>query len=234
MEAEFHKFLKRGGRSENAAGRIIAYVQEFENYLLEHRNHELLKANSDDLESFIALVEQQPKSSAKGLLWGLAYYFEFTSNDAMCHLAGFLRAQRIKRKPFPLREFRGLNLIDLDKLAAARIKHVDQLLAVGCTASGRAVLAKQTGVAETVILESVKLADLARIPGVKGIRARLYHDAGVDSIEKLAAWEPKALLEMVVDFVDRTGFEGIAPLPAEVSFSIAKAKQLPRFRTLLT
>ena len=228
MEAEFYKFLKRSGRSESAAGRIIAYVEEFENYLIEHRNRRLNSAVTADLEAFIAMIEQQPKSSAKGHLWGLGYYFEFSSNEDLRHLAGFLRAQRIARKPFPLREFRGLNPADLEKLATVGITHVKQLLEVGHTASGRARLAKQSGVAETVILELVKLADLARIPGVKGIRARLYHDAGVDTIDKLAAWEPKALLEMLADFVDRTGFEGIAPLPAEVRFSSAKAQQLPK------
>lgn len=63
---------------------------------------------------------------------------------------------------------------------------------------------------------------------MKGIRARLYHDAGVDTLEKLAQWEPEPLQEMLAEFVARTGFEGIAPLPAEVSYSIAQAKQLPR------
>ena len=38
MEEGFRRFLKRGGRSENAAGRIIAYVKEFERYLKEHCN----------------------------------------------------------------------------------------------------------------------------------------------------------------------------------------------------
>lgn len=80
----------------------------------------------------------------------------------------------------------------------------------------------------TDTLELVKLSDLSRIPGVKGVRARLYYDAGVDTLEKLAAWEPEALLEMVIDFVDQTRFEGIAPFPAEVRFSIATAKQLPK------
>jgi len=39
---------------------------------------------------------------------------------------------------------------------------------------------------------------------VKGIRARLYYDAGIDSVEKMADWEPEALRRMVAEFVART------------------------------
>ncbi len=81
--------------------------------------------------------------------------------------------------------------------------------------------------AEASILELVHLSDLARLPGVKGIRARLYHDAGIESVAGLGAWEPEALLSMLRDWVTRTGFPGTAPLPREVRFTIAKAKSLP-------
>jgi len=73
----------------------------------------------------------------------------------------------------------------------------------------------------------VRLSDLSRLPGVKGIRARLYYDAGVHSVEKLAGWEPDALRVMLEKWVARTGFDGIAPLPKEVSSTIANARKLP-------
>ena len=64
--------------------------------------------------------------------------------------------------------------------------------------------------------------------GLKGIRARLYHDAGVDTVDKLAAWEPEALRAMLVEFVECTGFDGIAPLPKEAAGAVAQAKKLPQ------
>ena len=88
----------------------------------------------------------------------------------------------------------------------------------------RDALAERSGVSESVILEIVKLADLARIPGITGIRARLYFDAGVDTLEKLAQCEPAALLKSLTEFVEQTDFEGIAPQPAEIRFSIAQAR----------
>jgi hypothetical protein len=62
---------------------------------------------------------------------------------------------------------------------------------------------------------------------VKGVRARLYVDAGVDSVEKMATWEPEKLRAMVVEFVERTGFEGVPTLPAEARYTIDYARKLP-------
>ena len=100
------------------------------------------------------------------------------------------------------------------------------MLAAAATPDLRAALSRKTGVAVEAILELAKLSDLARLPGVKGIRARLYYDAGVGSVAKIAACEPEALLALTAEFVQRSGFEGIAPLPKEVSSTIANARGL--------
>jgi hypothetical protein len=227
MNEGFDVFLKKGGRSESAISRIMAYVQEFEQYLIEFGNCELIDADSNHLEAFITWVEQTPTASAKGHLWGLKYYFEFIDNQELMELAGLLRQSRIVRKPFPLRKFRDINSSDLDKLEAVGIKNAKQILSTGATAKMRTELTERTGVAESVILELVKLSDLSRIPGVKGIRSRLYHDAGVDTLEKLAASTPDALMKKLNDFVDQTGFDGIAPFLAEIKFTISTAKEFP-------
>jgi predicted RecB family nuclease len=130
--------------------------------------------------------------------------------------------------PFRLKEFRGVDAEHVEKLAAAGIKTAEQMLAAGQTAEKRAALAQDTGIPEEAILELVKLSDLARLPGVKGIRARLYYDAGVGCVEEMADCEAEALLALTAEFVERTGFDGIAPLPKEVSSTIANAKRLPR------
>jgi hypothetical protein len=133
-----------------------------------------------------------------------------------------------KRNPFRLREFRGVEPEHVEKLAVAGIKNAEQMLAAGQTAEKRAALVQDTGIPEEAILELVKLSDLARLPGVKGIRARLYYDAGVDCVEKMAAWDAQALLALTAEYVERTALDGIAPLPKEVSSTISNAKRLPR------
>lgn len=56
------------------------------------------------------------------------------------------------------------------------------------------------------ILEYLKLSDLSRLGGLKGVRARLYYDSGVDTLDKLSSWDPEELRPMLIDFVRRTGF----------------------------
>jgi len=133
-----------------------------------------------------------------------------------------------KRNPFKLRDFRGITPEAIVKLEARHIKNAEQLLIVGRTKKQRSVLAKEADISEDVLLELVKLSDLARLPGVKGIRARLYYDAGIDSIEKMANWEPEALRVIVTKYVEQTGFDGKPPLPKEVSSTIANAQKLPK------
>jgi hypothetical protein len=227
MNQEFRKFLKKGGRSDAAIKRVGNYLQEFEGYLAEQRGKTLNEVREEDLERFVEWIEEQPKTSAKGHLWGLKYYFEFNSNKTLHQLAGALREQRIIRKPFLIKEFRGVDPEVAKKLAAIGIKHIKHMLEAGKTADQRAVLAEDSGIEEAVILELVKLSDLARIPGIKGIRARLYYDAGIETPQKMAGWDPEEMREHCSAFVERTGFKGIAPLPAEIRFSIAKARKLP-------
>ncbi len=133
-----------------------------------------------------------------------------------------------KHNPFKLKDFWGVSPAVAERLAAQRIKTTDQMLAAGCSKEGRAALAKSTGLPESTILELVRLSDLARLQGVKGIRARLYYDAGVTSIREMAKQEPEALLRLTAGFVERTGFAGIPPLPKEVRSTIATARTLPK------
>jgi predicted RecB family nuclease len=128
---------------------------------------------------------------------------------------------------FKLRDFIGVNPDQIAKLAAAGVKTTGQILSAGQTVESRANIARQAGIPEEVVLELVKLSDLARLPGVKGIRARLYYAAGVDTVEKLAAYEPEVLLKLTAEFVKDAGFPGIPPLPKEVSSTIVNARKLP-------
>lgn len=133
-----------------------------------------------------------------------------------------------KQNPFKLRDFRGINPEYIQKLAEYGIKNAGQMLEAGFKKSQRSALAKKTAIPAKAILELVKLSDLARLPGVKGIRARLYFDAGVDSVEKMAGWEPEALRIKMAKYVEKTGFDGIPPLPKEVESTIANARNLPK------
>jgi hypothetical protein len=114
------------------------------------------------------------------------------------------------------------------RLAAVGITNVQHLLDAGQTPSDRDTLSRETGTSVELILELVKLSDLARLPGVKGIRGRLYYDARVDTVGEMATWDPEDLRAMVPDVVERPGFDGIVPLPLEVKSTVARARTLPK------
>ena len=61
------------------------------------------------------------------------------------------------------------------------------MLEAGATLNDRKSISKSTNIPQSAILEFVKLADLARIPGIKSVLVRLYYDVGIDTVEKLAA-----------------------------------------------
>lgn len=225
----FRVYLKKGGRSPNAINRCLRFVSDFEDYLDEFKNGKKLADVIDqDLMDFVSMLDNESKTKAKGYLWAIRYYYDYISNDEIRDLAIRLRAQRIDRSPFSLNNFRGVNQNYVNILAGVGIKNVNQMLNSAATDEERKELSKQTGVPESAILEMVMLSDLARIPGVKGIRARLYYDAGIDSVEKIAAMEPEELRERVVNYVEESDFEGIPTLPAEAKYSVEKARELPK------
>jgi hypothetical protein len=225
----FTTFLKRGGRKPNVIQRCLRIVDGYQEWLLEQGGGQAIDdAGPQQLTAFVDWIERGPRASAKTHLWGLRYYFQFVGNQDMAAHAGALRGARIQRKPFVLAKFRGVKPEHAKALAEAGVRDVAQMRAVGATRAGREALAQRTGVPYEAILELTKLSDLARLGGVKAIRARLYHDAGSDTLEKLAAWEPEDLRKMLLKFVKETGFDGIAPLPKEAANAVATARRLPK------
>lgn len=228
-EEGFARFLKKGGRSHTAINRCIVCVTAFERYLQDcQKNKRLEEAREEDLRSFVEQAKESSRVPAKTYLWALRYYFEFSSNKEMRKLTGELRQQLIKRKPFELKSLRGASPEYVKKLAAISIKNVEQMLQAGKTQAERQKLSEKTGIPVEAILELVKLSDLSRIFGVKAVRARLYYDAGIDSVEKMAEQNPEKLRACLIEFVERTGFDGIAPLPKEAEFTVKEAKRLPK------
>ena len=232
----FFNYLRKGGRTEDVAERVIRLVTVYAEYL-KGRGKDLDSANPKDLETFTLWVDDQkdqlPKHdeitpSARSYLWAIRYYYRFTENEEMASHAGLLREARIERKPFALKDFRGVNPGHAQALKDHKIINITQMVEAGKTPKMRRQLAEKTSVPEAAILEFVRLSDLARIGGIKSIRARLYHDAGINSIEKMARMTKEEILAVTRKFVEETHFDGIAPLPAEVDYSIEKAKLLPK------
>ena len=127
-----------------------------------------------------------------------------------------------------LKEFLGVNHQHTQALRKEGVVTPEHMLKVGRTAEDRKNLAEKTGVPLDAVLELVKLADLSRIVGLKRKRARLYYDAGLDTLDRIAQRDPEEMQRMFVEFVERTGFDGTPPPASEAAFAVKLAKYLPR------
>jgi hypothetical protein len=225
----FARFLKRMGKKENVAQELIRDCEKFARYLEDKPGKSLDQASVEDLLAFTQEIERQGLD-AKNILRGLALYYKFSANPLLSGQANRLREERLAagRPKFNLRDFRGLDPQHLARLEALGIRTTEQMLSAGRSPTSRQTLAEKSGLAPETILEMVKLSDLARLEGVKAIRARLYFDAGLDSLEKLANRDPQVLHRELAAFVQRTGFEGIPPLPKELENTVRRAKELEK------
>jgi hypothetical protein len=229
-EPGFRRFLKQRGKKEHVVDGLVRQVSVFEGYLARERRKGLEAAGAADVLAYVDACEAAETGSARVRLRGLALYFRFSGNGELADLASGMREERIasKRKAVLLRDLRGMDAGELALLEAAGIANVEQMLAAGSTPAGREALALRTGIAPQVILECVKLSDLSRIAGLKTVRARLYHDGGFDTLDKIAAADPEGMRAELAAFIERTGFDGIAPLPKEARSTVAAAQTLPR------
>ena len=225
-EKDFISFMKKQKKTERTINACIEGVKELEAYL-ESDQKALSSATSKDLESFVQ--DYAYKKRVSKLMWALSSYFDFIGNKSLLKTANRIRSGNIRaaRRPFKLKDFRGVHPKHIAALASINVNDTEKLLELGRTPKSRATLASESGLQIKVIEELVKLSDLSRIPGVKGIRARLYHDAGFDRLEKIRSVSPEELLRIASEFVMRTGFDGIAPLPKEVQYTIETANKLP-------
>jgi site-specific recombinase XerD len=76
-EAEFRLFLKRGGRTPAMAERVIRTVRAYADYLAE-RGLALGTATVADLDAYVDWLESDPKTSAKGQLHAIRYYYQYS------------------------------------------------------------------------------------------------------------------------------------------------------------
>lgn len=115
-----------------------------------------------------------------------------------------------------------------EKLTAAGVRTLDALLATAGTKKGRVDLASQTGISETLILEWVNRADLARIKGVGSEYADLLEAAGVDSVVELSKRVPANLTAKMVEINEAKHLVRSTPSESAVTAWVEEAKTLER------
>lgn len=229
MEEGFRAHLKKQGKKHHVVQGLVHSVRLFENYL-KKRNKEIHHTTKGDLFDYAASCESEKEGSAGIRIRGVVLYFSYIGNSKMAASANEIRKAGISkdRPVFKLKNFLWVDQARVSRLKTVGITDITQMIESGKTPDARKKLAQTTGIAAEDILELVKLSDLARIRAVKGIRARLYHDAGLDTVEKLALLDAHELRDVCIRFVKATSFPGIPPTPKEAAFTVSSAKTLPR------
>jgi hypothetical protein len=225
----FAKFLKKKGKKEHVVRGLVDYVVEFEKYV-KRKNVRLDSATVKLLKEYFDEVQSDPNTNVKNRIRAIGLYYRFAGHPELADFAAETREQHISKTKtsVALKEFIGLDPKYVQALVESGIRNADQMLARGASPSHRKVLSKELNIPLRIITEIVKLSDLSRLRGVKGVRARLYYDAGYDTLDKLAVCDPERLRKELEDFVKKTKFDGIAPLPKEVVSTIERAKKLQR------
>lgn len=128
------------------------------------------------------------------------------------------------------------NIIDIEgigetyaeKLKAAGINTVEELLVRGATPKGRQEIETVTGIGHGFILKWVNHADLFRVNGVAGQFAELLEASGVDTVPELALRNPENLQKKMVEVNAQKNLANRVPSLDEVKKWIDEAPALGR------
>ena len=122
-----------------------------------------------------------------------------------------------------VKDIEGIGPVLGGKLEQAGIVTVESLLESGTTRSGRANIAKETGIPESQVLTFVNMADLMRVKGVGAEFAELLQAAGVDTIKELRTRNAENLQAKLVEVQEEKGLTRRVPSLDMIKDFIAQA-----------
>jgi predicted flap endonuclease-1-like 5' DNA nuclease len=123
-------------------------------------------------------------------------------------------------------DIEGVGEVYAEKLIAAGINKVEELLEKCAAPKGRKDLAEQTGISEKLILRWTNHADLFRINGVGPQFAELLEAAGVDTVKEFRHRVAENLQPKLEEVNAARHICGRVPAVVEVQKMIDQAKEL--------
>ena len=123
-------------------------------------------------------------------------------------------------------DIEGIGDVYAEKLIAAGINKVSELLEKCAAPKGRKALAEETGISEKLILRWTNHADLFRINGIGPQFAELLEAAGVDTVKELRHRVAANLAAKVAEVNEEKHLCGRVPVESEIQRMIDQAKEL--------
>ncbi|MBO7609051.1 MAG: DUF4332 domain-containing protein [Muribaculaceae bacterium] len=128
-------------------------------------------------------------------------------------------------------DIEGIGDVYAEKMIAAGINTVEQLLEKCAAPAGRKALAEATEISEKLILKWTNHADLFRINGVGPQFAELLEAAGVDTVKELRHRVAANLAAKLEEVNAEKKLVRRVPAEVEVAKMIEQAKELPPMMT---
>jgi predicted flap endonuclease-1-like 5' DNA nuclease len=123
-------------------------------------------------------------------------------------------------------DIEGVGEVYAEKLIAAGINKVSELLEKCAAPKGRKELAEATGISEKLILRWTNHADLFRINGVGPQFAELLEAAGVDTVKEFRHRVAENLQPKLAEVNEQKNICNRVPVVSEIQKMIDQAKEL--------
>jgi len=123
-------------------------------------------------------------------------------------------------------DIQGVGDVYAQKLTAAGIITVDDILAKGKTPKGRKELEEETGISGKLILTWVNHADLFRVKGIGPQFSELLEASGVDTVKELKTRNAANLVAKMQEVNEAKHLTKVVPTVAQIQGMIDQAKEL--------
>lgn len=128
-------------------------------------------------------------------------------------------------------DIQGVGPAYAEKLLAAGVEKVEELLEKGKDAKGRKALEEATGIRHDLILTWVNHADLFRVKGVGPQFAELLEAAGVDTVAEFSRRNAESLVKKMEEVNAEKKLTKRVPTATELQRMIDDAKSLEKVVT---
>ncbi len=125
-----------------------------------------------------------------------------------------------------LREVKSVNYTLINTLISDGIKTSKDYMLL-CMSNDISSIAKKYYVDEKEAIKLFELCDLMRLPGVKDLRAALYHDCGYRRLIDFVEQNPDIMQQKITKVIAEEKINKSTPLRKEISTQIAVATVLP-------
>lgn len=141
-----------------------------------------------------------------------------------------LRREVMSLKPSPvnLSKFPGVNPEFIEKLDDVGIKNTLHLFKVVKTSQDREKLADELRVGVEQILELTRLADLSRVKWVGPVFARMFLDAGVNTVTKLSKTESMSFYDKLAKINQEKKYTQARFVESDLELCIEFARKVPQ------